>query len=382
MMWIKQLDCKQITIMKRNIFYSVAIAALTLILSNQVNAQVAINTTGDGPHGSAMLDITSSSKGVLVPRMTTALRTAIDSPAEGLLVYQTDAPSGFYFYNGAAWVQLTGGGGAETDPIVKAINGIVKSDGTTISAATAGDFPILNQNTTGFASTISGILDISNGGTGDPDGNNLLPDQALNSGKFLQTDGITPTWISVTPGAGISSILSDGAPIGIDNTNPAIPKIGLTGVVPASKGGTGYNSFTVGDLLYANSTTELSKLPATEIGNALISQGIGAAPTWGKIDLAKSTNGTLFRNIVVKTSDYTITLNDNVVICTATLVITLPTAIGNAGRVYLLKTNGASITINAISGEKIETGSSYPLGQNKICEIISDGSNWLIIRKN
>jgi len=41
----------------------------------------------------------------------------------------------------------------ETDPIVKAITGIVKSNGTTISAAVAGDFPILNQNTTGNAAT-------------------------------------------------------------------------------------------------------------------------------------------------------------------------------------------------------------------------------------
>lgn len=43
----------------------------------------------------------------------------------------------------------------ETDPIVRAINGIVKSNGTTISAAVAADFPILNQNTTGNAATVT-----------------------------------------------------------------------------------------------------------------------------------------------------------------------------------------------------------------------------------
>ena len=43
----------------------------------------------------------------------------------------------------------------ETDPIVKAINGIVKSNGTTISAAVAADFPTLNQNTTGSAATVT-----------------------------------------------------------------------------------------------------------------------------------------------------------------------------------------------------------------------------------
>ena len=43
----------------------------------------------------------------------------------------------------------------ETDPTVKAITGIVMSNGTTISAAVAGDFPILNQNTTGTAATVT-----------------------------------------------------------------------------------------------------------------------------------------------------------------------------------------------------------------------------------
>jgi len=366
--------------MKRTILYSATIIALALTLSLQANAQVAINSTGVGPVSSAMLDISSTTGGVLVPRMTAAQRTAIGTPATGLLVYQTDAPAGFYFYNGAAWMQLTGGG-AETDPVVKAINGIVKSNGTTISAATAGDFPILNQNTTGFASTVSGLVDISNGGTGDPTGSNLLPDQALNSGKFLQTDGTTPTWVSVTPGAGISSVLSDGAPIGIDNTDPANPKIGLTGIVPASKGGTGYNSFAVGDILYANSTTTLSKLPAAAVGNALISQGVNTAPVWGKIDIATTTNGASYRNIVTTGSPYTITATDNVILCTAIVTISLPTANGIAGRVYLIRNLTASngLTINAIAGEKIETSQSYPLAANKAIELISDGVSWYII---
>lgn len=68
----------------------------------------------------------------------------------------------------------------ETDPVVKAINGIVKSNGSTLSAAVAGtdyltptgsaasltNFPILNQNTTGTASNITGIVLGANGGTG------------------------------------------------------------------------------------------------------------------------------------------------------------------------------------------------------------------------
>jgi len=59
-------------------------------------------------NSSAMLDVKSTTKGMLVPRLTTAQRTAVASPATGLLVFDTDAGS-FYFYNGSAWVNLTSG---------------------------------------------------------------------------------------------------------------------------------------------------------------------------------------------------------------------------------------------------------------------------------
>lgn len=71
-------------------------------------AQVGINTAT--PHQSAALDITSTSKGVLIPRMTFTQKNAIVSPATGLLVYQTDAAAGFYYYNGSSWVTFAGSG--------------------------------------------------------------------------------------------------------------------------------------------------------------------------------------------------------------------------------------------------------------------------------
>lgn len=68
-----------------------------------VNSQsVSINTDGSAAHASAILDVKSTNKGFLVPRMTLAQRTAIASPAEGLLVYQTDGTTGFYYYQ-AGW---------------------------------------------------------------------------------------------------------------------------------------------------------------------------------------------------------------------------------------------------------------------------------------
>jgi hypothetical protein len=63
--------------------------------------------------------------------------------------------------------------------------------------------------------------------------------------------------------------------------------------IAASSGGTGQASYAVGDLLYASTTTTLSKLADVAVGNALISGGVGAAPSWGKVGLATHVSGTL-----------------------------------------------------------------------------------------
>jgi hypothetical protein len=63
--------------------------------------------------------------------------------------------------------------------------------------------------------------------------------------------------------------------------------------LPATSGGTGFTSYAVGDLLFASTTTALSKLADVATGNALISGGVGVAPTYGKIGLTTHVTGTL-----------------------------------------------------------------------------------------
>jgi hypothetical protein len=66
-----------------------------------MHAQVGVGTSN--PHPSAALDVSSTTGGLLVPSMTQAQRDAISSPATGLLVFQTDGTSGFYYYTGSQW---------------------------------------------------------------------------------------------------------------------------------------------------------------------------------------------------------------------------------------------------------------------------------------
>jgi len=89
--------------------HTLLLFATALLLGIQGYAQtlIAINTTGNDRDTSAMLDVSSTEKELLIPRMTQAQRTAIALPAKGLLVYQNDGTEGFYYYDGSAWTNLS-----------------------------------------------------------------------------------------------------------------------------------------------------------------------------------------------------------------------------------------------------------------------------------
>ncbi len=79
--------------------YLLLITAISITLN--VFAQVSINVDNSNPDPSAMLDVKSTSKGLLIPRMTQVQRNAIVNPATGLMIYQTDNTPGFYYNSGS-----------------------------------------------------------------------------------------------------------------------------------------------------------------------------------------------------------------------------------------------------------------------------------------
>ncbi|MES2645224.1 MAG: hypothetical protein V4717_00010 [Bacteroidota bacterium] len=109
------------------------------------------------PHSSAVLDLTSTTKGLLVPRMNSEQRNDIIAPSTGLLVYDLTAKA-FFSYNGSGWVNISGNGNltlpytataANINPLLNLTN---SSSGITIKATAAGNHAIIGStNAPGFA---------------------------------------------------------------------------------------------------------------------------------------------------------------------------------------------------------------------------------------
>jgi len=113
---------------------------LGLTTLNAQNEGVAINTDGAQADASAMLDVESTTAGLLVPRMTEAQRDAINggNPATSLLIYQTDNTPGYYYYDGTIWQMI--GGGSDTDWTISGNNMFNNNSGNVgIGTSTPGE---------------------------------------------------------------------------------------------------------------------------------------------------------------------------------------------------------------------------------------------------
>jgi hypothetical protein len=94
-------------------FYFLQLTMFVIVstsLSAQTNIFPSTGAAGIGitsPDPSSLFDVVSTTKGILIPRMTLAQRNAIAIPSTGLLIYQTNSTPGFYYYNGSAWSAIS-----------------------------------------------------------------------------------------------------------------------------------------------------------------------------------------------------------------------------------------------------------------------------------
>jgi hypothetical protein len=84
-----------------------ALVCVSFITVRTSAQSLAINTDGSTANASALLDVKSTAKGMLIPRMSSTERNAIASPATGLLVFQNAPDSiGFFYYDGSKWTWM------------------------------------------------------------------------------------------------------------------------------------------------------------------------------------------------------------------------------------------------------------------------------------
>jgi hypothetical protein len=271
----------------------------TLVFSQNV----AINNTGSSADNSAMLDVQSTDKGLLIPRMTSAERSAISSPATGLLVFQSDGESGLYYYDGSNWIVFLDerkgwslDGNAGTDPVNDYVG---TSDNSELNIATNGveRLVILPDGRVGLTGdqffVPSANINVAAFGTGS---NSALGASVSGVGDALYGQNISS-------GIGVRGMASQSNGIGMWAGN--INGIG-TGLMAVGNGtfayslpigsGAAINGNPIGTISYGNNPSEGWGILAAgnDLGASFLPQGGGGAFTgqrWGTFSSAVATSG-------------------------------------------------------------------------------------------
>jgi len=152
-----------------------------------------------------------------------------------------------------------------------------------------------------------------------------------------------------------------------------------SGVTAAINGGTGISSYSIGDLLYANTATTLAKLHPGAVGQVLTTGGANAAPRWSTI------TGTA---PVTKTANFTLADTESWVINNksgSTCTVTLPAPSAYTGRQVVFKNMQPQLLVSASSNvvpiDSTSPGTAILLDVvGNSATMVSDGSNWVIMQ--
>jgi len=137
---------------------------ILLLFSNALFSQVAVNTDGSQPNNSAMLDVKSTTKGILIPRMTSTEIGAIINPANGLQAFNTDNGKVYVFvFSDNAWKELSYGTGTITPTFVCGNPIFDIRDGKSYTTILIGSQCWFAQNLN-IGARIDGSVDQSNNG--------------------------------------------------------------------------------------------------------------------------------------------------------------------------------------------------------------------------
>lgn len=340
------------------------VTSVSITTANGVNATVSNPTT---------TPLISISLGAITPTSVSASGTVYGSNLSG-----TNTGDQTISITGDA--TATGSTGTLTATVTK-INGTLlaglgtgilkNTTGTGVpSIAVAGDFPTLNQNTTGTAANVTGVVALVNGGTGATTqsgaANAILPTQTANSGKYLTTDGNNVSWASVSAGAttwgSITGTLSNQTDLqsALDGKAPS-----TTGTsILAGNGTGGFSSVTVGSgLTYATGTlsaavtsvagkTGAVTLTSSDVGLGNVTNDTqtkaaivpNTVPSAGQI-LAGNAGGTAFAAVSV-TGDATLA-------STGALTVSKTGGVAFAASATTDTTNASNISSGTLSNDRL-----------------------------
>jgi len=250
------------------------VVILCTTLNNYSLAQgVAVNVTGASAHPSSIFDVSSTEKGMLIPRMNQAERDAITTPLPtSLLIYQTDNTPGFYYWDGTQWIRIVSGMGSVTE-----VN--------------------TGVGLTGGPITTTGTIDIANTGVtaGSYGSTTQIPTFTVNAqGQLtvageLTIDGSSHTHELLTPGTGLTGNDYDGT---TDETWQVDFGPGANQAAPgdhthAQLHDQLHSMTSVADhtannwqVFYSNGSGNVIELPLGNDGEMLTSTGTTAPPVW------------------------------------------------------------------------------------------------------
>ena len=244
------------------------------------------------PANTVKANVTSGTAGPTDATVSTVLDTI--SMTQGAVLYR-DTSSWIALSPGTnGYVLTTGGSGANpswASPNISVvaitggtISGVAITTSTINSSIIGGSTPaaatFTNLTATGTVS-LSNPLTVPNGGTG---------------AATLTANGIV--YGNGTSAVGVTAAGTTGQALLANSGN--VPTWGavnlvstVTGTLQATNGGTGFNSYAVGDILTADTTSSFVRLPDVAIGNVLLSGGSGVQPLYGKVGLTTHVSGTL-----------------------------------------------------------------------------------------
>lgn len=395
------------------------------------------------PVASAKLELVSTTKGLLIPRMTTTQRDAISSPAVGLMVYNT-TDSAFNYYRLSGWTAIGSGGGGTTYKVgtynsqTSSVKGAaIVSDSIYMQAFSAenpGLVPAGGSGTTylrgdGTWQTISGGTGYVDSVSNNAGGDSLIVVKGSNRYAYKYpaggSSGITIGTTAITSGTSrhllfdSTGFVKENSYLQFNTSNQLLLRGGSPGAtipsiaaVNAATTGIELHDATNGVSINVNGTREVA-FTSTEIrgdngmvvgwnntsGGGAYGGGRNVGITYGADKTIKvvdaSTNlgnintGGLQTNYSAKTTTYTIVSTDYTVTGDATsgaFTITLPTAASVAGKIYVIKKTDASgnaVTVGTTSSQTIDGATTYALAtQYKYVTVQSNGSNWFIIGNN